>query len=37
MTEEEIKALRKHLKKMGYTDDEIDDMLEKECVEEGWI
>lgn len=37
MTEEEIKALRKHLKKMGYTDEEIDDMLESEHVEEGWI
>lgn len=37
MTEAEIKELRKRLKKMGYSDEEIDEILEDERVEEGWI
>ena len=37
MTEDEIKALRKRLKKLGYSDEEIEDMLEDEHVEEGYI
>lgn len=35
--EEYIKALKKRLKKMGYSDEEIDEMLEAEHVEEGYI
>ena len=37
MTEDEIKALRKRLKKLGFSDEEIDEILETKYEEEGWI